>query len=116
MANLCRSSPCNILPIAIVLNIPFPKKLLLSWSGLRGAASIVFAILVVLNTNETSYDIFHISFCICLMSVAVQGTLLPAVARKLNMIDDNDNVLKTFTDYQEEEHLPLIKILITPFP
>ena len=48
------------------------------------------------------------------MSVAVQGTLLPTVARKLNMIDDNDNVLKTFTDYQEEEHLPLIKILITP--
>ena len=45
---------------------------------------------------------FHISFCICLMSVAVQGTLLPTVARKLNMIDDNDNVLKTFTDYQEE--------------
>lgn len=106
-------------PLAIFFLLPsckytIPQKLLLSWSGLRGAASIVFAILVVLNTNETSYDIFHISFCICLMSVAVQGTLLPAVARKLNMIDDNDNVLKTFTDYQEEEHLPLIKILITP--
>lgn len=91
-----------------------PQKLLLSWSGLRGASSIVFAILVVLNTNETSYDIFHISFCICLMSVALQGTLLPTVARKLDMIDDNDNVLKTFTDYQEEEHLPLIKLFITP--
>ena len=106
-------------PLAIFFLLPsckytIPQKLLLSWSGLRGAASIVFAILVVLNTNETSYDIFHISFCICLMSVAVQGTLLPTVARKLNMIDDNDNVLKTFTDYQEEEHLPLIKILITP--
>ncbi|WP_235069876.1 potassium/proton antiporter [Turicibacter sp. TJ11] len=105
-------------PLAIFFLLPsckytIPQKLLLSWSGLRGAASIVFAILVVLNTNETSYDIFHISFCICLMSVAVQGTLLPTVARKLNMIDDNDNVLKTFTDYQEEEHLPLIKILIT---
>ena len=105
-------------PLAIFFLLPSGKytihqKLLLSWSGLRGAASIVFAILIVLNTNETSYDIFHISFCICLMSVAVQGTLLPTVARKLNMIDDNDNVLKTFTDYQEEEHLPLIKILIT---
>ena len=106
-------------PLAIFFLLPsgnytIPQKLLLSWSGLRGAASIVFAILVVLNTNETSYDIFHISFCICLMSVAVQGTLLPTIARKLDMIDDNDNVLKTFTDYQEEEHLPLIKILITP--
>ena len=30
------------------------------------------------------------------------------------MIDDNDNVLKTFTDYQEEEHLPLLQIFIIP--
>lgn len=95
-------------------NYTIPQKLLLSWSGLRGASSIVFAILVVLNSPDTSYDIFHISFCICLMSVALQGTLLPTIARKLGMIDDNDNVLKTFTDYQEEEHLPLIKLFITP--
>ena len=30
------------------------------------------------------------------------------------MIDDTDNVLKTFTDYQEEEHLPLLQVFITP--
>ena len=90
------------------------QKLLLSWSGLRGASSIVFAILVVLKGSDTTYDIFHISFCICLISVALQGTLLPTVAHKLAMIDDNDNVLKTFTDYQEEEHLPLLQIFITP--
>ena len=46
--------------------------------------------------------------------MTLQGTLLPAIAHKLAMIDDNDNVLKTFTDYQEEEHLPLLQIFITP--
>ena len=39
---------------------------------------------------------------------------LPTVAHKLAMIDDNDNVLKTFTDYQEEEHLPLAPNLYHP--
>lgn len=106
-------------PIAtFLLMIPFkrtiPQKLLLSWSGLRGASSIVFAILVVLKAPDTTYDIFHISFYICLISVALQGTLLPTIAHKLKMIDDKDNVLKTFTDYQEEEHLPLLQLFITP--
>ncbi len=30
------------------------------------------------------------------------------------MIDRHANVFKTFTDYQEEAHLPLLKITITP--
>ena len=106
-------------PIAIFLlmkpfNCSFSQKVLLSWSGLRGASSIVFAILVVLKAPDITYDIFHISFYICLISVALQGTLLPTIAHKLKMIDDTDNVLKTFTDYQEEEHLALLQVFITP--
>lgn len=94
-------------------NYSVSQKLLLAWSGLRGASSIVFAILVVLKAPETTYDIFHISFCLCLISVALQGSLLPKVAHRLNMIDDEEDVLKTFTDYQEEE-LSLLEIYITP--
>lgn len=90
------------------------QKLLLSWSGIRGASAIVFSILVILKVPNLTYDIFHISFYICLISVALQGTLLPTIAHKLKMIDNRDNVLKTFTDYQEEEQLPLIQIFITP--
>lgn len=89
------------------------QKLLLSWSGLRGASSIVFSILVILNTSNTTYDIFHISFCICLLSVAFQGSLLSFIAHKLDMINSNENVMKTFNDYQEEENFPLFRILIT---
>ena len=35
-------------------------------------------------------------FVIVLLSLAVQGTLLPAVSRKLEMIDKNANVMRTF--------------------
>lgn len=103
--------------ITFLLLEPFkysiPQKALLAWSGLRGASSIVFAILVVLRAPDTHYDVFHVSFCICLLSVAFQGGLLSWVAHRLKMVDDSEDVLKTFTDYQENQ-VSLLQIYINP--
>ena len=106
--------PLTVFLLMLPFKTSWQQKVLLSWSGLRGATSIVFAILTFLGGQPLTYDIFHISFCICLISVALQGTLLPAVAKKLAMIDRHANAFRTFTDYQEEAHLPLLKITITP--
>lgn len=57
-------------------------------------------------------DLFHIVFMVTLLSVSVQGTLLPAVSRKLKMVDDNADVRKTFNDYQEETALQLMRMYI----
>ncbi|HAR85829.1 MAG TPA: potassium/proton antiporter, partial [Clostridium sp.] len=46
---------------------------------------------------------------IALLSVAIQGTLIPKVARKLDLVDDTKTVLKTFTDYQEDRSTTLIE-------
>ena len=89
--------------------VPFRQQLLVAWSGLRGAASIVFAIMAVVSPAYMKYDIFHIVFCICLLSVAVQGSLLPKVAYKLGVIDDSNDIRKTFTDYQTENDAVLIE-------
>lgn len=86
--------------------------LLISWAGLRGAASIVFSIMVVASNREIPFDIFHIVFMVALFSVAIQGTLIPAVAKKLDMIDDNDDVRKTFNDYQDESAITLMRMYI----
>ena len=93
-------------------NYSMSQKALLAWSGLRGASSIVFAILVVLRAPDTSCDVFHMTFCICLLSVTFQGGFLPWMAHRLNMVDDNEDVLKTFTDYQEDQ-ISLLQICIT---
>lgn len=100
------------------LLLPFKASinqcLLVSWAGLRGAASIVFAVLVVASVNTIpKYDLFHIVFLISLLSVAFQGTLLPFAAKITNMIDENSDVRKTFNDYQEEMSISLMKIYIT---
>lgn len=86
--------------------------MLVSWAGLRGAASIVFSISVIASRVELSYDLFHIVFMVSLFSVAIQGTLLPQAARKLDMIDENADVSKTFNDYQEESAITLMRMYI----
>lgn len=85
---------------------------LVSWTGLRGAASIVFAIMATIHPAYTRYDLFHIVFCVVLLSISFQGTLLPWMAKKLHMVDGEANVLKTFTDYAEEEQVQFMQLAL----
>ncbi len=99
-------------PIAIfALLAPFKcsvkQCLLISWAGLRGASSSVFAIMAVAAGISMKQDLFHIVFMVSLFSVSLQGTLLPYVAQKLDMVDNDADVRKTFNDYQEETTLQL---------
>lgn len=93
-------------PVAVFLILaPFKSKLsqllTVSWAGLRGAASIVFAIMAIMAV-ETENDIYHIVFCIVLFSILLQGSLIPYVSKKLGMIDKNADVMKTFSDYTDD--------------
>ena len=87
------------------------KKVLLSFSGLRGAASIVFAILAVETIGRGDY-IYHLVFFIVLLSILFQGSFLPCVAERLDMIDREGNVMKTFTDYTEEKEVQFIEFIV----
>ena len=80
---------------------PVKQQIFISWVGLRGAASIVFAIFAMTGDAVLQYDIFHIIFIVALISVSLQGTLLPTVAKKLDLVDDSTSVLSTFTDYED---------------
>ena len=91
------------------------EKLFISWVGLRGAASVVFAIFTVTYGVNIENDIFHIIFFIALFSVAIQGTLIPKVASLLDLVDTEDegSVLRTFTDYTGEINTDLLEVNIT---
>lgn len=101
-------------PLAVALIMtPFKSKLrqqlLVSWSGLRGVASIVFAIVAVMDPANIEVDIFNIVFCIVLFSILIQGSLIPLIAKKLDMTDSSGNVMKTFTDYTDEVPIQFIE-------
>lgn len=92
---------------------PIRQQLLVSFVGLRGAASVVFAIVAVSGGVVLQHDLFNIVLCIVLMSIAVQGSLLPKVASALDMIDSNENVLKTFNDYSDDNDMTFSSISVT---
>lgn len=104
--------PVAIFSILTFFKVPIKEQLFISWVGLRGAASIVFAIYAVTYGVPINNDIFHIIFFMALFSVAVQGTLIPKVANKLDLVDNNSPVLKTFNDYKEESANRLMEIII----
>ena len=104
-------------PVASTLILaPFRAKpgqiAVVSWAGLRGAASIVFAIVAVLDPAVMSHDIFHLVFFIVLFSILVQGTLLPRVASLFKMTDSSNDVMKTFTDYTAENPVRFIRFKV----
>ena len=114
-------------PVAVTgLLAPFRSKWnqigIVSWAGLRGVASIVFAIYAISSLPSPSpdpdvesllpYELFSIVFVIVIISILVQGTLLPLMSKKLNMIGENDNVLRTFNDYTEESDVSFVKVIV----
>lgn len=105
--------PIAIAALLAPFKAPLNQQLILSWAGLRGAASIVFAIVAVVNPNYADDSIFSIVFCVVLLSLLFQGALLPLASKKLDMIDNNENVMKTFNDYSDETDIQFIRIEIT---
>ena len=91
----------------------FKQRSLISFVGLRGAASIVFAIMATVDPAPFDQDIFNIVFCIVLVSISVQGSLIPWMAKKLDMLDAGTDVMKTFNDYSERTQMQFGSIDIT---
>lgn len=94
--------PIATFGILSFFKVPIKQQLLVSWVGLRGAASVVFAIYAMTMEINMESDLFHIVFFVAMLSVLVQGTLIPPIAKKLDLVDEETTVFKTFTDYQEE--------------
>lgn len=104
-------------PLVVFLILkPFKSSLnqilLISWSGMRGAASIVFAIMTVTSSEITDNDIFHIVFFVVLLSILVQGSFIPFIAKFLKMKDDESDVMKTFNDYIEESDVESMEFVL----
>jgi cell volume regulation protein A len=77
-------------PLAVVLTLlPFRASLreigFVSWVGLRGATPIVLATFPVVAGVPDAQTVFDVVFFVVLLSVLVQGTTIPAAARRLGL-------------------------------
>lgn len=105
-------------PIATALiltpfKMPLKQQLLINLVGFRGAASIAFSIMAVSKIPALQNDLFHIVFLVSIFTVTLQGTLLPYLAKRLALVEEEESVWKTFTDYEEGHLSQLYEITIT---
>ena len=109
------SRPLSIFGIMTPFKARFRQQLLVSFVGLRGAASIVFAIMATpAATSVIGSDsaLFNIVLTVVLLSISLQGSLIPLVARKTGMTDKDEDIMKTFTDYSEETDVSFVQLEI----
>ncbi len=81
--------PLVVMPLLLPADLSRGERLFVTFSGLKGAVPILLASLAVVAGTNQSMEIYGIVFVIVLFSVAVQGTLVPTVAKRLGvpMID-----------------------------
>jgi cell volume regulation protein A len=95
--------------------VGFKDKLYVSWVGLRGAVPIIFAILPLAAGVPGARVIFNIVFVLTLVSLLMQGTTLPAVARMFGLAEKPKQYrpLQDFdVDFSEEIKSVMTEILI----
>ncbi len=78
--------------------MPFKDKTYVSWVGLRGAVPIIFAIFPLVAGVPHASLIFNIVFFCTLVSLIVQGTSLPLVAKWLNLAE-RPNLLRKLKNF-----------------
>jgi cell volume regulation protein A len=84
--------------------------LFLSWAGIRGAASIVFVFLALAHGVPLQSDLFSLVLIVALISIALQGTLFPAVARRLDLVDAEGDYTLSFNDFQQQSASSFFKL------
>ena len=107
--------PAAIFSILTPFRSRWRQQVLVSFVGLRGAASVVFALLALPASAQLTGnmdDLFNIVLMVVLISIAIQGSLIPAVSRGMKMISSEDDILKTFTDYSEKTDISFVQMNI----
>lgn len=96
--------------------INFKSKLFVSWVGLRGAVPIIFATYPLMSGIPQARMMFNIVFFITILSLVLQGSTIPFVARllKLSMPSKDKPKLKEFDiDLPEDIKSAISEITVT---
>lgn len=79
--------PLAVLPVLKPFGFSGKQMTLISWVGLRGSVPIILAIFPLMYGLPGAELIFNAVFFVVLISATLQGSTLPLVAKKLNLIE-----------------------------
>ena len=77
--------PIVVIPLLLPSGLSRGERMFVTFAGLKGAVPILLASLAVVGGTAQGDEIYGIVFVVVLFSVAVQGTLVPAVAKRLGV-------------------------------
>ncbi len=77
--------PVSVFLCLLPFNLAVPKKIMLSWVGLRGSVPIILATFPLAAGIAQSETIFNVVFFIVIASVFIQGTTIPLVSKLLKL-------------------------------
>ncbi|NGY57436.1 potassium/proton antiporter [Lentzea sp. NEAU-D13] len=78
--------PLSVVLASLPFKVPWREQAFLSWSGLRGAVPIVFALIPLIQGVEGARELVDAVFVLVVVLTVVQGTTLPFLARRLGLV------------------------------
>ena len=89
----------------------------LATCGLRGPASLTIALALATGLPGLrtlgGLDALGVTFWVCVLSLAVQGFAVPALARRLRMTAcGEDSAVRTFTDFESVSDATLVELTV----
>ena len=78
--------PLSVVLASLPFKVPWREQAFLSWSGLRGAVPIVFALIPLIQGVEGARQLVDVVFLLVIVLTIVQGTTLPFLARRLGLV------------------------------
>jgi len=78
--------PLSVALAAVPFKVPWREQVFISWSGLRGAVPIVFALIPVIQGVPGSQDLVDAVFVLVVVLTLLQGSTLPALAKLLGLV------------------------------
>ncbi|MFC3893357.1 potassium/proton antiporter [Lentzea rhizosphaerae] len=78
--------PLSVVLAALPFKVPWREQAFLSWSGLRGAVPIVFALIPLIQGVQGARELVDAVFVLVIVLTVVQGTTLPFLARRLGLV------------------------------
>lgn len=83
---LVAARPLSVIAAALPFRVPWREQAFLSWAGLRGAVPIVLALIGLVEGAPTGSLLVDVVFVLVVVLTLLQGTTLPWVARRLDVI------------------------------
>jgi potassium/hydrogen antiporter len=77
--------PLAVWPLLLPVHMRRNERLFVTWAGLRGAVPILLAAFALLAAVEDAERVYDIVFVVVAVSVLVQGSSIPFVARRLGI-------------------------------